>query len=222
MRSELLLAAAFLAASVPLGSHLDRLAAPRALPAIPGGLPAGDRLASRLAARKTRADSLWIDLLQYVADPSFSLDRGARLFRIAERITALDPGFVRVYMYAGSTLMWQCNRPAEAAALLERGITANPGEVHLKYYLAAFAYQRLKDLRSQIVVLEQLAFAPDAPIILRRILANAYEKQHDLGRAAAVWRLVAHTSLDPRERTWAERKLAIHGIALEPGTGERR
>lgn len=213
MRSDALIAACLLAASVPIGLELDRLGTPHQWADAP--LAAPDRIWARLGGRKFRADALWIRLLQYCAEPAMVLERGEKIGPLAGRITALDPGFRNVYTFAGSLLMWQCDRPRDATALLERGIEACPNDRWLKYYLAAFTYARLKDLQGEIAVLERLAFAPEAPIILRRILANAYEAQGQIDRAAAIWRLVIGEGQDPGERRWAERKLARYGRSSE-------
>lgn len=213
MRSEPVLAALLLAISVVAGARVDAPSGAKRLAPVPAGIMPADRVAAWFSARRVAADFIWIDLLQYCADARFILDRGARLPGLARRATQLDPGFAQVYMYAGSALMWQCNRPGDAAALLERGIAANPGDNRLKYYLAAFTYRRLNDIGGEVGVLERLAFASDAPIILRRILANAYERQHDLTRAAAIWRLIHAQGLDPAERRWADGKLARYGVA---------
>jgi tetratricopeptide (TPR) repeat protein len=145
---------------------------------------------------------------------AFILERGRRLFPMADRTTDLDRHFGEVYAFGSAMLMWQCRRPEEAAALLRKGIAYNPRAVRLKYYLAAFTYGRLQDLGREIVALEALARDPGAPFILRRILANAYEKQGRLDRAVMVWRLVWLTSPDSNsdERRWVAVKCAKHGI----------
>jgi len=212
VRSEPLLAALLLAAAVVPGRRIDTLSVAHRLAPVPATVLPADRMASWFSGRRMAADFIWIDLLQYCADAQFILDRGAKLSGLARRATVLDPGFAQVYMYAGSALMWQCDRPGEAAALLEQGIAANPGNNRLQYYLAAFTYRRLKDIHGEVAVLERLAFAPDAPIILRRILANAYERDRDLDRAAAIWRLIHAQGEDPAERRWADGKLARYGL----------
>jgi hypothetical protein len=212
VKSEPLIAAALLAVAAGVGTRVESLGVRLRHPAVLDSPVGADRVTALSTGRKIGADFIWIDLLQYCAEAPFVLEHGARVPRLAGRATDLDPHFVQVYMFAGSALMWQCNRPAEAAALLEKGIAANPRERRLKYYLAAFTFRRLKDFRREMAVLERLAFEPDAPIILRRILANAYEKNRTLDRAAAIWRLVLATSADPAERRWALGKLSRYGM----------
>jgi len=182
------------------------------LPPLPPSAGLGARIPAALSLRRSAADRMWIDTLQYCGDVSFVIDRGRRLFRLSNATTDLDPGFEEAYAFGAAMLMWQCDRPEEAAALLRKGIAYNPGAVKLKYYLAAFTFSRLKDLAREIGVLEVLVRDPGAPFVLRRILANAYEKQGRPDRAAAIWRLIWLTDRNPSERRWVAAKCARYGI----------
>ncbi len=193
-------------------------------------LPAGDartpllaRLSEGLSLRRAAGDRGWMDVLLYAGDTSFALDKGSKLFGLARRATDHDPSFREVYLFGGSMLMWQCNRPEEAAALLRRGIEANPADPKLKMYLAAFAYSRLKDLSGEIAALEPLAFEPGAPFIMKRILANAWEakareakrepdRRQALGRAIGIWRHVWLTTDSEEERRWVLIKCGKLGL----------
>ena len=106
-------------------------------------------------------------------------------------------------------LMWECNRPRQAVQLVKKGLAFNPTNTKLKLYLAAFTYSETNKLESEISVLEKLAVEPDAPFMIRRILANLYIKLGRLRYAAAICRLVQETSGHPGERRWAAVKLKL-------------
>lgn len=197
-----------LAIAIAPGSRIAAISAAARLPDAGNGGSLENRLAGGLAIRKTAADWKWIEILQYCGDASFSIDRGSKLSGMAARLADLDPKFVQGFMFNGTMLMWQCGRPVEAAGLLERGIAFNPEEKRLQLYLAAFTYSRMNDLAREIAALERLAFAPDAPFMLLRILSNAYAKNGSIRHAAAICRYVLETSRDPEERRWAEAKIA--------------
>jgi tetratricopeptide (TPR) repeat protein len=117
--------------------------------------------ATRLAAGfgGLAADWYWLTALQYVgrkvdeqnqaappdARGAVQLDRLAAvnadvLGRLLELITALDPRFTAVYEFAAVVLP-VVDAPA-AAALLERGIQANPDQWYLHQQLAYIYWQR--------------------------------------------------------------------------------
>jgi tetratricopeptide (TPR) repeat protein len=173
-------------------------------------------LARGFSVRKAGADKAWMDILQYCGDSSFYLDKGGKLFGLAEKAVDLDPCFVYVYSFSCSMLMWQCNRPNEAVELLNRGIRNNPGDKWLKLYLAAFTYKRLNDLGSQVKVLEELVNLPSPPPMLYRILANVYSKQGKFKQAAKLWVFIADYSPDGADREWARGKMAKFGVKRAP------
>ncbi len=206
LAAALLVTAAVVASPVSIEAERLRLPPPSPLAGLTGRIPAA------FSVRRFAALRSWIDTLQYCGDVSFVIERGRRLLRMSGETTDLDPRFEQAYAYGGAMLMWQCKRPEEAATLLRKGIAYNPGAVQLKYYLAAFTYNQAKDLAREVAVLETLAAEPSAPFILRRILANLYEKQGRIDRAAAIWGLVLLTSGNPDERRWAGVKCAKHRI----------
>lgn len=212
MRFELAAATVLLVASAWLGDRVAIHANLRRLPSTGPERSLGSRVAEGLAIRKVAADKQWIEILQYCGDISFLLDRGEKLYAKADRATDMDPKFVHCYKFCGSMLMWQCDRPVEAAGVLKKGIAFNPEDDWLKLYLAAITYRRMSDLASEIAVLEQLAVLPNAPFMLRRILAHAYAKQGRIWHAAAICKLVLKTSAEPRERRWAAAKLALYSL----------
>jgi hypothetical protein len=205
MNRKLAAAAVMLAASIPLGDRVDGMAGSLKLPVTGPGRSLTARIAEGLEVRKASADMLWINILQYCGDMSFYLDHGAKLPEMAGSLTDLDPAFVPGYMFCGPMLMWNCSMPQKAAALLRKGIKYNPEEQRLQLYLAAFAYKN--DIESEIAILEKLAFAADAPFMLRRILSNAYARQGKIKHAAAICRLVLETTDNAEERRWAELKI---------------
>ena len=202
-------AAVLLALSMPSGNRLAEKAAALRLPIAGAETSAAGRIAEGLSLRKVAADWEWFRILQYCADVSFRLTRGAELFERVDRVTDFDPTFTHCFMFGGAMLMWECNRPNQAVELIKKGIAFNPEHAKLKLYLAAFIYSRMNDLKREIAVLDRLAYAPGAPFMLRRILANAYIKQGRLRHAAAICRLVLKFPGHPGERRWAAVKLKL-------------
>lgn len=197
-----LLAAADLAGR-PVAEH----AAALRLPAVVRRNGAQGRAVDWGCLRKASADRGWIAVLQYCGDTPFYVEKGKRLPALAGGATDDDPAFVNVYLYASAMLFWTCDRPRDAVALLEKGIAYNPAQARLQQYLAAFVYSRQQNLAGEVAALERVAEEPGAPFIVRRILANTYQKQGRMDMARAIWREVLATSEAPDERRWAQGKL---------------
>lgn len=183
-------------------------------PLVAGPKPLRAWAAEGAACRKVLGDRGYVAMLQHVGEAAYARDGGRALARLADETTDCDPRQGAAYAFGGGALMWLCNAPDAACRLLEKGIAYNPREGRLRLYLAAFVYRRSRDLGREIAALETIALDPRAPAMTRRILANAYEKSGNLGRARTVWRWVLERSGDPGEAAWAQRKLA--------GRGERR
>lgn len=207
-------AALLLAGAAAFDRPVAAAAARLRLPHAAAQPPLAVRLAEAVAVRRAGADRRWIDLLLYCADYGWLRDGGAGLLRLTERATDLDPAFEHVYAFASSMLMWTASRPREAIGVLEKGIRMNPGSVKLRHYLAAFTYYRLDDLRAEVGVLDALARDPEAPMIVRRILANTWEKAGRIDRAVAVLRAIWAATSDPAERRWVEAKMRKYGRSM--------
>jgi len=175
-------------------------------------------MARFLSARRVMADLRWLDILQYAGDSGYYVDGGKALVELSTRLTDLDPHFVRAYVFAGSLLYWQCGRPVEAAALIRKGIGANPAEAKLKMYLAAFTFSRLDALKGEIRYLEEFADDPDSPPIVRRILAHTYARAGDFRSAAGVARFVLDMTTDPAEKRWAQSAMRRYAARIKPGS----
>lgn len=167
--------------------------------------------------RKVMADKRWFDVLQYTADYNYMSDDCRRMIELTESGTDFDPHFIDFYSFGGAMLMWNCRQPDNAARVLRKGIRNNPEYHRFKLYLAAFAYRQHRELAAETQVLEQLAFVPGAPPMLRRILANLYVKTGKIALARAVGRMVLEISTDVSERRWAASLLE----RLETGPREK-
>lgn len=201
-------AAAFLAGAAVLGAVIGREADSLRLPAGDWPAFAGEWAARGLAVRKVAADKKWIDILQYCGDQESVLDRGRKLYSLADQLTDLDPCFVYPYLFSSAMLVWQFDQAKPAVELLKKGMFYNQKEERLKLYLAAFAYS--KDSRAgEIRILEQMVRG-GAPPIARRILANLYVRRGEIDKARGLWRWIVRFSNEKGERRWAAGKLEEH------------
>lgn len=207
------MAAACLAALIVVGRGLEGRHAALRLPSIKGPHSLGFLAAEWFGLRKVMADKRWFDTLQYAADYGYMADDCSRLYSLADAGTDFDPHFIDFYSFGGAMLMWNCRQPETAARVLRKGIEFNPDFQRFKLYLAAFAYRQDRELAAETKILEQLAFSPGAPPMLRRILANLYIKTGRDAHAAAICHLILKISLDVGERRWAASLLQRLGRA---------
>jgi tetratricopeptide (TPR) repeat protein len=157
------------------------------------------------------ADWYWLNALQYVGrkiqeqaqrarlhrERAVELDRiqvldPRVLVRLFEMITTLDPRFVAVYEFAAVVLP-TVDAPA-AAALLEKGIQANPDQWYLHQQLAYIYWQRgdylaaadafrrgarMTTARWMEHMAERLELKGDDPNVARAMYTRMYEQAQD-------------------------------------------
>jgi tetratricopeptide (TPR) repeat protein len=177
------------------------------------------------------ADWYWLNALQYVGrkiqeqaqrarqrEQAVELDRiqvldPRVLVRLFEMITTLDPRFVAVYEFAAVVLP-TVDAPA-AAALLEKGIQANPDQWYLHqqlayifwergdYLAAADAFRRgarMTTARWMDHMAQRMEQRGDDPQMARAMYARMYEQaQDDQIKQWALKRLMELRSLQERE-----------------------
>lgn len=138
--------------------------------------------------------------------------------RYCYRIIALDPFYYYAYLYGGGALAWNLDRPDEALKLLEHGILVMEKhkrnitrDIHQPYwqlnlYASAIVYRTSGDFAGMIRLLETAVRQPDAPNMVKSILANIYQKQQRYAEAVRLW-IEIYDSRDQSYRANAERKI---------------
>lgn len=97
----------------------------------------------------------------------------------------------QVEAYAnGGWLLWSMNRDAEAIALYEQGIKANPKSAYMFDELGQH-YNRKKDWPKAIRYLEQAAARPDVQPLTLHTLAHCYERTGRLKESLKTWERAA-------------------------------
>jgi tetratricopeptide (TPR) repeat protein len=166
-----------------------------------------------LGARRLSADLAWINLLQYYGshiieqdgkeverknlpgeDIDFFEAEYKGLFSRCQTVVRIDPYFQYAYLYGGAALAFNQERYNEAIALLEEGVANNPNYWKFQLYLAAIAYVQKKDYTRVVPLLEQIALVPEAPTMLKSVLAQVYEKNKQYDKAKLLWEYIANTA----------------------------
>jgi hypothetical protein len=142
----------------------------------------------------------------------------AALSSYCSRVTDLDPYFSYAYQYGAGALAWNLNRPAEAVALLQQGISAmerscpnitrDPGQPfwQLHLYMSAIIYRQAGETEKMLGLLETAAAQPGAPNMIKSILANIYRKDGKYMPALKLW-LEIYDSNDPTYHRRAEEQI---------------
>lgn len=120
-----------------------------------------------------------------------------KLYSLCARAIWLDPYFMHVYNIGSAAIGFVQERYDEAARLLQEGVVwnYNPDSIHywrMNYALAALGYDKAKDYKKVISILEKIIDPADSPLILLRVLANTYEKNGDYARAFKMWQFIGY------------------------------
>lgn len=142
-----------------------------------------------------------------------------KLYSLCSRAIWLDPYYMHVYNIGSAAIGFVQERYDEAAKLLQEGVVwnYNPGSIHywrMNYTLAALGYEKVKDYKKVISILEKMIDPADSPLILVRVLANTYEKNGDYARAFKMWQFIGHKF--PEAAGQAKKKMSALAKNLFP------
>ena len=138
-------------------------------------LPNGEylRMAS-LGYRELAADLLWLQAIQVMGERKLSGDDGHWLYHAIDRITTLDPKFVRAYEAGSHALCILVVLPEESNRLLEKGMQHNPQEWKLPFLLGINYYFEMADDEKAAESMAKAARLPGAPESLARLAAKLF------------------------------------------------
>ena len=109
---------------------------------------------------------------------------------IARMVMAARPDFVDFYANTG-WLLWSMNRDAEAVALYEKGIKANPNTYYMYDELGQYYFMRKKDYPTAIKYYEKAVTFKDAEWRAWNALALCYERTGQLEKSLKAWEKAA-------------------------------
>ncbi|BFU94025.1 MAG: conserved protein of unknown function [Nitrospira sp.] len=138
-------------------------------------LPDGEylRMAS-LGYRAVAADLLWLQVIQVMGQRKLSESAGQWLYHAVDRITTLDPKFVRAYEAGSLALCTLVVMPEESNRLLEKGMQHNPQEWQLPFLLGINYYFELENDAKAAESMAKAASLPGAPDGLARLAAKLF------------------------------------------------
>lgn len=153
------------------------------------------------------ADVLWVETIQYMGDTKTVTDEIATtLYERIERITDLDPHFIRAYRFAGLTL--SNKRPDLSIRILSKGLKNNPGACwEIPFYAGVVSYFRLKDYQETIRYLKSATAHPECPDFIKRFLAKASGKVGYYEESLLLWEGIYETTKSSTERGITRRNL---------------
>jgi tetratricopeptide (TPR) repeat protein len=171
-------------------------------------LPSGDylRLAS-LGYREVTADLLWIQAIQVMGKQRLSEEDGHWLYGALDRITTLDPKFVRVYEAGGHALCILVVLPEESNRLLKKGMQHNPQEWKLPFILGINYYFEQGDDEKAAEAMAQASSLPGAPEGLVRLAAKLFVSAKSPQQAVELLAKVYEATSDESARKMLEIRL---------------
>ena len=131
------------------------------------------RIAS-LGFRELAADLLWLQVIQVIGQRKLSEGDGHWLYLAVDRITTLDPTFVRAYEAGSLALCTLVVHPEESNRLLEKGMHHNPQEWKLPFLLAINYYFEMADDKKAAEAMAKAASLPGASDALARLAAKLF------------------------------------------------
>ena len=109
---------------------------------------------------------------------------------LSKMVLAARPDFVDFYANSG-WLLWSMNRDAEAVALYEKGIKANPNTYYMYDELAQYYFMRKKDYPTAAKYYEKAVQFKDVTAQSWNALALCYERTGQLEKALKTWEKAA-------------------------------
>ena len=161
------------------------------------------------------ADLYWIRAIQHFGQERLSPPTHARtyalLFPLLDLTTTLDPYFSIAYrfgaIFLGETYPDGPGRPDLAAALLRKGLAAQPGKWQYMQDLGFVYYWHLHDFRTAASCFQQAADMPGAPSWLRPLAAVTLAEGGHRDSARALFEQLAQSE-EPWLRDSARLRLA--------------
>lgn len=171
-------------------------------------LPSGDylRMAS-LGYRALVADLLWLQAIQVMGERKLSAEEGHWLYDAVDRITTLDPKFVRAYEAGSHALCILVVMPEESNRLLEKGIQHNPQEWKLPFLLGINYYFELADDEKAAEAMAKAARLPGAPEGIARLAAKLFVSARSPQQAVELLAKVYEETSDENVRKMLEVRL---------------
>ena len=171
-------------------------------------LPSGDylRMAS-LGYRELVADLLWLQAIQVMGERKLSEEEGHWLYDAVDRITTLDPKFVRAYEAGSHALCIFVVMPEESNRLLEKGIQHNPQEWKLPFLLGINYYFELGDDEKAAEAMAKAARLPGAPDGIARLAAKLFVSARSPQQAVELLAKVYEETSDENVRKMLEVRL---------------
>ena len=194
---------------------------------IPTELPPETLLAGFGGEARMGADWRYIDALQYLGNNA-NIEDGffRRTAGIYDCILWVDPGFRHAVREGAAVVGWVLKRPRQAAELLTRALAYDADSApaskvdrdRYRTYLAALAYQQLKDDQKLLDTLREEAKREDAPEMLLRMLGNVYLRNKDYQGALVYWTWVRSRAKEWQTLAVAQKAIqsAKRGLA-DPG-----
>lgn len=171
-------------------------------------LPSGEylRMAS-LGYRELAADLLWLQAIQVMGERKLSEEDGRWLYHAVDRITTLDPKFVRAYEAGSHALCILVVLPEESNRLLEKGMQHNPQEWKLPFLLGINYYFELGDDEKAAEAMARASRLPGAPESLVRLAAKLFVSAKSPQQAVELLAKVYEETSDENVRKMLEIRL---------------
>ena len=171
-------------------------------------LPSGDYLRmTSLGYRELAADLLWLQAIQVMGERKLSEEAGHWLYQAVDRITTLDPKFVRAYEAGSHALCILVVLPEQSNRLLEKGMRHNPQEWKLPFLLGMNYYFELADDEKAAEVMALASRLPGAPESLVRLAAKLFVSAKSPQQAVELLAKVYEETSDENVRKMLEIRL---------------
>lgn len=172
-------------------------------------LPSGKTLKRlSLGYSSLLADIYWTRAVQYFGAKHLRHStRYDLLYPLLDITTDLDPHLIVAYQ-TGSIFLCQrvpegAGQPDKAAALLEKGIRANPRYWRLYFTLGFVHYLDQRDYKAAELAFEKGSEVPGALPWMKVMAARMAEHAADIGTALALWKAVYETNTEKMTRETA-------------------
>ena len=162
------------------------------------------------------ADLIYLWAIQYYSDTAVP-DRYRNLDHIFSIISELDPHYQDPYLTGALIAVYEAHDLDLAFKILDRGMERNPDQWLFPFEAGHYAQIFKKDFDLARKYFARAMDLPGAPIIARRLYANAAYRTQDLETAWKTWLDVYQTAPDERIKKIASNHLYQVKAAIDTG-----
>src|SRR3989304_3644951 len=143
-------------------------------------LPKGEYLKPAVMGyEQLAADIIWLQAIQVIGEDTVTPGGYDWIYHALDVVTTLDPEFSYAYQLGGVTLSVLGKAPEKSNTLLLKGMSENPDEWQIPFYIGFNNFFYLNDYRRAAEFMAKASELPGHPAYLPKLAARLYVQAGD-------------------------------------------